>query len=136
MSEHLESYPSHVHQKPVRRNRPELKKNIFPKLNEARERNCLEEFVYLYNFSSCFYQVQVVCKLGKPVYISLQPFIYMLYCYRKDSKQFSVSYDGRKISVKNIYVIIGVQLVSHICITFQIHKAHLTITSHLIISIV
>lgn len=54
MSEHLESYPSYEHQKPVRRTRLELKKNISPKLNEAKERNYLEEFAYLYNFTALF----------------------------------------------------------------------------------
>lgn len=53
-------------------------KNISPKLNEARERNYLEESAYLYNFSRCFQQIQVVCRLGKAVYVSLQLFIYML----------------------------------------------------------
>lgn len=110
-------------------------RNIFLKFNEVRERNYLKEFVYIYNFSSYFLQVQVVCRYGNVVYVLLGLFIYMFFRYRVELKQFFVLWDDRKYFVKDMllnvfnYCRMFVQY-------FRIYKVYLNIIFYLIILII
>lgn len=110
-------------------------RNIFLKFNEVREGNYLKEFVYIYNFSSYFLQVQVVCRYGNVVYVLLGLFIYMFFCYRVELKQFFVLWDDRKYFVKDMllnvfnYCRMFVQY-------FRIYKVYLNIIFYLIILII